>query len=108
MENTTGLSPCEFNVIVEQDAVEEKTKGGILLPDNEIERAKHRQTLGTIRAIAPLAFNEDVWPGGVERPQIGQRIAFALHAGTFINAPDGTEYRVIKDKDVVALIEAVT
>lgn len=106
MRNTTGLIPCEFNVIVEQDKVEEKTKGGILLPDNEIERNKHRQTLGTIRAVAPLAFNEDVWPGDLPKPQIGQRIAFALHTGTFVNAPDGTEYRIIKDKDVVALIEA--
>lgn len=104
--NTSGLTPCEFNVIVDQDAAQERTKGGIMLPDDQIDRNKHRQTLGTIVAVAPMAFNEDVWPGNTPRPEPGQRIAFAMHAGTFVEGTDGREYRVIKDKDVVALIEA--
>ena len=105
MENNSGITPVEFNVLVKQDAVEEKTKGGLHLPTELQERERHGQTRGIIVAVADLAFNEDVWPGDKPRPAAGQRIAFAKHAGTFVEGTDGEEYRVIKDKDVVGLIE---
>lgn len=105
MTNTSGITPVEFNVLVKQDAVEEKTKGGLHLPTEIQDREKHGQTRGIIVAVSEMAFNADVWPQDVERPKPGQRIAFAKHSGTFVDGTDGEEYRVIKDKDVVALIE---
>ncbi len=108
MKNTSGLTPCEFNVIVDQDAIEKTTKGGVHIPEEHVDRLKHAQTMGTIVAVSPLAFNADVWPDETPRPEPGQRVAFAKHAGTFVDGTDGREYRVIKDKDVVALIEDKT
>ena len=105
MTNKSGIRPVEFNVLVKQDAIETKTKMGLVLPDEVLERQKHAQTRGTIVEISPLAFNEDVWPVGMEKPKAGDRIAFARHAGTFIEGLDGEEYRVIKDMVVVAMIE---
>lgn len=105
MENTSGLSPCEFNVVVRQADTETKTRGGLHIPEDVMERNKHAETRGVIVAVSPLAFNEDVWPGDHPKPKAGQRIAFAKHSGTFVEGCDGEEYRVIKDKDVVALIE---
>lgn len=105
-ENRSGLTPVEFNVLVDQDAIQQTTKGGLHLPEDHIERLKHAQTQGVIVAVSELAFNEDVWPGGMPKPKPGQRVAFARHAGTFVTGVDDHEYRVIKDKDVVALIEA--
>ena len=104
--NTSGITPIEFNVLVKQDATESTTKHGLHLPDEVTERNKHGQTRGVIVAVSALAFNDDIWPGDVPRPQPGQRIAFAKHAGIFVDGIDGEEYRVVKDKDVVALIEA--
>jgi len=105
MQNPSGIRPVEFNILIKQDEVSNK-QGLVYLPDDEVERRKHAQTRGTIIEISPLAFNEDVWPAGMDKPKSGDRIAFARHAGTFIEGLDGVEYRVIKDKDVVALIEA--
>ena len=102
---SSGITPVEYNVLVKQDAIETKTKMGLVLPDEVLERQKHAQTRGVIVAVSQLAFNEDVWPQGMDKPKPGDRIAFARHAGTFIEGNDGQEYRVIKDKDVVALIE---
>jgi co-chaperonin GroES (HSP10) len=41
----------------------------------------------------------------MERPKPGDRIAFARHSGAFILGKDGVEYRIVKDKDVVAVID---
>lgn len=104
--NESGINPIEFNVLVLQDKIEEKTKGGLMKPDEVVEREKHAQVSGTIIATSPLAFNEDIYPSGMERPKPGDRIAFVRHAGTFIRGKDGVEYRIVKDKDVVAVIDA--
>lgn len=106
MTNPSGIHPVEFNVLVRQDSVDEKSKGGLFKPHDVVEREKHSQTLGYIVAVSPLAFNEDVWPGGLDKPKPGDRVAFARHAGTFIDGLDGVEYRIVKDKDVVAMIGA--
>ena len=105
MQNTSGITPVEFNVLVKQDATESQTKGGLYRPDETMDREKHGQTRGVLVAISALSFNEDIWPTGLDKPQPGQRVAFAKHAGVWVTGEDGAEYRVIKDKDVVALID---
>lgn len=105
MRNTSGITPVEYNVLIKQDIVEQKTKGGLYIPDENLEREKHGQTRGVIVAVSEMAFNEDVWPGETPRPTPGQRIVFAKHTGTFVMGLDDEEYRIIKDKDVVGLID---
>jgi co-chaperonin GroES (HSP10) len=104
MDNTSGYSPVEFNVIVKQDDAGAKTKFGLIKPDEVVEREKHGQTQGVLVALSPLAFNADIWPADMPRPEPGARVAFARHAGTFVNGLDGVEYRVVKDKDIVAVM----
>jgi co-chaperonin GroES (HSP10) len=105
MQNTSGIRPVEFNVLIRQRDIEARTKGGLMKPDEVVEREKSAQTRGVIVAVSPLAFNADVWPGDQPRPKPGTHVAFARYAGTFIDGTDGVEYRVIKDKDVVAVID---
>jgi co-chaperonin GroES (HSP10) len=99
-----GLDPVEFNVIIEQDAVEEVTKGGLHLPTQTQEKEKNMATRGTIVAVSPLAFTYDEWPEGSRKPGVGARVAFVQHAGAFIEGRDGKKYRVVKDKDIVAVL----
>ena len=104
MTNESGISPIEYNVLLKQDAVDQKTKGGLIKPDEVLDRDKHGQTRGTIVAVSPMAFTFDDWPHGVEKPKPGDKVAIAKHAGTFLTGNDGEEYRVVKDKDIVAVI----
>lgn len=99
-----GIRPIEYNVLIKQDEVEETTTGGVYIPGQEQDRQKHAQTRGEIIALSPMAFSFDDWPDGEEKPQIGQRVVFGRHAGTFVEGLDGNEYRVVKDKDVVAVM----
>ena len=104
MTNPSGLTPLEFNILLLPDPIEEKTKGGLHLPAVTLDHDKHRATRGTIVALSPFAFNSDIYPADMDRPQPGQRVVIALHAGAFITGEDGVEYRMVKDKDITALI----
>lgn len=93
----------EFNVAVRQDPIEEKTKGGLYIPENMRDREEHMATNGTIYAVAGLAFNEDIWPKAEPKPKPGDRVVFAKHAGIFMDH-GGERLRIMKDKDIVAVL----
>lgn len=98
------IEVTEFNVLIDQDVVAEKTKGGLYIPDDRRDRDKHAQTWGTIIATGPRAFSEDdIW--GDIRPKAGDRVFWARHSGGLVEI-DGKEYRIVKDKDVVARVAA--
>ena len=104
MLNQSGITPIEFNVLVKPDKIEDRTAGGLYKPQTTLDQDKHRATQGEIVAVSELSFNEDIWPSGSPRPAPGQRVVLARHSGSFIDGADGNEYRLVKDKDVVALL----
>lgn len=93
----------EYNVLIEQDDTKDKI-GMILIPEMAQERQRHAETHGRIAGLSPMAFTWDDWPDGAEKPKVGDRVMFAQFAGIFAEV-DGKRYRVIKDKDVIAVIE---
>ncbi len=103
MTNDSGLLPSEYNVVVKPDAVEEVTKGGIILPVSTTDRDKLAADEGTLVAVSPHAFSYADWPEGHKPPQVGDRVVFAKYAGSLIKRGEA-EYRVIKDKDVIAVV----
>lgn len=102
MTNESGFEPVEFNVIVRIDKIEEKTKGGIILPDQKRDEDKHASVEATLISVSPLAFTYEEWPQDARKPAIGDRILMAKYAGSPIGTGD-TDYRIIKDKDILAV-----
>ena len=98
-----SIECVEFNVLIKQDEIPTKTNG-LILPEDMVEKKKHAQTIGTMVQASPLAFNYADWPEGARKPEVGDRVIFARHAGTLVSDPDGNEYRAVKDKDIVAVI----
>jgi co-chaperonin GroES (HSP10) len=97
------LQPVEFNCIIELDPTEEKTGGGIILPGDKVDRNRLEETVGTIAALSPFAFNYEDWPEGADKPKVGDRVFFARYAGILQECEDRW-VRIIKDKDVVAVV----
>jgi co-chaperonin GroES (HSP10) len=98
--------PMEFNIVVELDPVEEKTKGGIILIPEKQERDKLGAEEGVLVAISPLAFsyaNPSEW-GDHEKPKIGDRVMVKRYDGV-LREKDGKSYRIVPDKSLVAVIE---
>ena len=97
------LQPTEFNVVVELDPTETKTPGGIILLDNKTERDKLASDEGILVAVSPNAFTYADWPEGARKPQLGDRVLFPRYDG-ILRDKDGRAFRIIKDKNVVAVI----
>jgi co-chaperonin GroES (HSP10) len=89
------------------DPVEEKTAGGIIVPQTKTDRDKLAADEGTIVAASPLAFSYAEWPEGARIPQVGDRILMAQFDGR-IWERGGQTYRLIKDKSVIAVVEQPT
>lgn len=102
-----GIVPCEFNVLIAPEEVEEKTKGGIILPDTTKEVDQLAAMRGRLVAVAPMA-GASIWPEGEGRPKPGDAVYFAKYAGILVKGRDDRDYRACKDKDLIAVIEEST
>lgn len=99
------MHPTEFKVLVWPKPIEEKTKGGIILPDETKDREQFAQLEGTIVEASPLAFtyHDGEVPTFVP-PRAGDRVLFAKYAGAKVTGADGKEYRLVNDKDICAVL----
>lgn len=97
-----GLNPSEFNVLVLPEVVEEKTAGGIILPDAVKDGKDAAGQRGRLVAVSPVAFDYATFPEG-SKPEIGDIVHYAKFAGTKMEGYDGRSYRAIKDKDIIAV-----
>jgi chaperonin GroES len=93
------VRPLHDRVIVKRTEEEEKTKGGIIIPDT----AKEKPVEGKVVAVGKGKIMEDgkVLPLEVKA---GDRILFGKYAGTEIQI-EGEEHLIMKEDDIVAIIE---
>jgi chaperonin GroES len=102
--NESGIIPLEYFVLIKPDEVEQKTKGGIYLPDQTLERNSQAQMTGTLTAVGPMAFKYEDFVNPLI-PQLGERVAFGRYSGHTLKGRDGVEYRLLKDGDLTAIVE---
>ena len=93
------IRPLQDRVIVKRVAEEEKSKGGIIIPDT----AKEKPQEGKVVAVGKGKVAED----GTVRPldvKAGDRILFGKYSGTEIKI-EGTEYLILREDEVLAVVE---
>ena len=100
----SGIKPIEYNVVVKPERVEEKTTGGLYIPQDTQEKDQYGEFKGTLVALSPMAFSFDEWPENEPKPQVGDRVVFVRYAGTLVQGDDGEDYRIMKDKDVLGVM----
>jgi chaperonin GroES len=101
--NTSGITPLGFAVVVRLDPVEEKTKGGIIIPDSIKDADELSAQEGTLVAAAPAAFDYcSNWPEGY-LPEPGARVLFKRYDG-WLHKRDGETFRILEDKSIVAVV----
>ena len=91
--------PLHDRVVVKRVAEEEKTKGGIIIPDT----AKEKPMEGEVVSVGPGARDEK---GTLVAPDVkaGDRILFGKWSGTEIKL-DGVEYLIMKESDIMGILE---
>jgi chaperonin GroES len=105
LKNQSGINPTEYRVLVKPEKVEEKTQGGIIIPDQTKDRDQYAVVKGTLVSVSPLAFTYADWPEGSRVPQPGDRVAYEKYAGALMKGNDGEDYRVVNDRDVHAVLD---
>lgn len=93
-----SVQPLGDRVLVKVSASEEKTAGGILLPDT----AKEKPQVGEIVAVGPGKYNEK---GDRQAPEVqsGQKVLYSKYAGTDIKLGND-DYVLLSEKDILAIV----
>ena len=93
------IRPLQDRVIVKRVKEEEKTKGGIIIPDT----AKEKPIEGEVIAVGNGKVNDE----GKLRPldvKVGDRVLFGKCSGTEVKL-DGEEALILREDDIVGVIE---
>lgn len=94
------IRPLQDRVIVKRVEEEEKTKGGIIIPDT----AKEKPIEGKVVAVGKGKVREDgkLQPLDVKK---GDRVLFGKYAGTDVKI-EGEEHLIMREDDILGVIES--
>lgn len=95
---STNIKPLADRVLVRPEAREERTKGGIVLPDT----AKEKPQLGKVLAVGPGRLEEGGKRVAMEVKE-GDTILFAKYGGTEIKV-DGEDLLLLSERDILAVV----
>ncbi len=93
------IRPLQDRLLIQRIEEEEKTKGGIIIPDT----AKEKPQEGKVIAAGKGKVSEDgkLQPLDVKK---GDRILFSKYSGTEVNI-EGEEHLIIREDDVLGVLE---
>ena len=99
MVNKTNIKPLFDNILVKPLKAEEKTSGGIYLPEN----AKDKPQIGIVMAIGDGARDEDgkIIPMVVK---VGQKVMYKKWGGDEVKVGNN-EWKLVKQSDILAIIQ---
>ncbi|MBI2645447.1 MAG: co-chaperone GroES [Deltaproteobacteria bacterium] len=93
------IRPLGDRILVKRLEQEQKTKGGIIIPDSAQEKPQEAE----IVAVGDGRVLEDGSKRRLEL-KVGERILFTKYSGTEIKL-DGTEHLILKEEDVLGVIQ---
>ncbi|MCL2182907.1 MAG: co-chaperone GroES [Chitinispirillia bacterium] len=92
------VRPMEDRVILKSMEAQEKTAGGIFIPDN----AKEKPQKGEIVAVGPGKVN-DKGERNAMTLKVGDKVLYGKYSGTEVTI-DGVEYLIVRESDVLAVV----
>ena len=96
--NVSTLKPLGDRVFVKVSESEEKTAGGILLPDS----AKEKPQIGEVVAVGEGKRNDDGSRSAID-VKVGDKVLYSKYAGTDIKL-GGDDYVLLSEKDILATV----
>lgn len=96
------IIPAGYRVLIRPDKVEQKTQGGIIIPETEREKQQFRQSTATVVAIGEFAWQDYQGPWA----KVEDKVLTKEYPGVLVKDPDTQEeYRLINDSDILAIIK---
>jgi chaperonin GroES len=93
-----NVKPLADRILVKPLEAEQKTKGGIIIPDN----AKEKPQKGEVIAVGPGKIADNGQKISMELKK-GDTVLYGKYSGTEVTV-DGQEYLIVKESDVLAVI----
>ena len=93
------LRPLQDRVVIKQSEAEEKTSGGIILPDT----AKEKPQIGKIIAVGPGKLLEDGKRSEMNVKK-NDEVIYARYIGSEVDV-DGEKFVVLRESDILGIIE---
>jgi chaperonin GroES len=93
MANKVNITPLHDRVVVKPAAAEEKTSGGIIIPDT----AKEKPQRGEVVAAGPGKKDEPV------TVKAGDTVLYGKYSGTEINV-EGQDFLIMRESDILAIV----
>jgi chaperonin GroES len=93
------IRPLQDRILVKRIEEEDKSKGGIIIPDS----AKEKPQEGKVIAVGNGRVGED----GITRPldvKKGDKVLFSKYGGTEVDL-DGVEHLIIREDDILGILE---
>ena len=94
------IRPLDDRVVVEPFEAEERTRGGIVLPDT----AREKPQQGKVLATGPGKLLEKTGERGKMSLKVGDRVFYGKYTGTEIEL-EGEKYVILRESDVLAIQE---
>ena len=92
------MKPLADRVVIKPLVADEKTRGGIILPDT----AKEKPVMGEVVAVGPGKITDDGTKIALE-VKIGDKVLYGKYSGTEVTI-DGNEYLIMRETDVFAIV----
>jgi chaperonin GroES len=92
------VKPLADRVIIKPAPAEEKSKGGIILPDT----AKEKPVIGEIVAVGPGKVTDDGKKVSMEL-KVGDKVLYGKYSGTEVTI-DGENYLIMREADIFAIV----
>lgn len=103
-ENKSGIYPTEDRVLVKPDELVVKVNGQkiekIELAETVEDKHADAGVIGTVVAKGP-----DAWSSFRQQDLTGQKVMFARYVGLKTTGIDGQEYRLMYDRDIIAVVD---
>lgn len=92
------MKPLADRVVIRPSPADEKTKGGIILPDT----AKEKPVIGEVVAVGPGKITDE---GKKIAPEVkvGDKVLYGKYSGTEVTI-EGDEYLIMREADVFAIM----
>ncbi|GAA4449404.1 co-chaperone GroES [Rurimicrobium arvi] len=93
VSTSVNITPLHDRVVVKADAAEQKTAGGIIIPDT----AKEKPQRGTVVAVGGGKKDEPM------TVKTGDSVLYGKYAGTEISI-EGADYLIMRESDILAIL----
>lgn len=108
-ENKSGIVPLSYKVLIKVNPIDEKTKGGIIIPTDTREKESVASQIATVIDKGPAAFT--IGTGDLLNewdivPEIGAKILINRYAGIRLEGSDSEVYHIISDKEILAILKS--